>query len=79
MNQPSNGSARAFAYLALFTEIGIALFVTTMGGALLGNWLDQQISTSPLFVVTGFLAGALAGAVVNYRLVTRFLARLENE
>ena len=33
----------------------------------------------PLLVVTGFLAGALLGAVADYRLVTRFLARLDNE
>ncbi len=79
MSQPRNGSARALAYFALFTEIGIALFVTTLGGALLGHWLDQQIGTSPLLVVAGFLVGALLGAVADYRLVSRFLARLDDE
>jgi len=79
LSQPSKGNARALAYFALFTEIGLALFVTTLGGALLGHWLDQQLQTSPLLVVTGFLAGALLGAVADYRLVTRFLARLDNE
>lgn len=79
MSQPSQGNARALAYFALFTEVGIALFVTTLGAALAGHWLDQQLQTSPLFVVVGFLLGALLGAVADYRLVTRFLARLDDE
>jgi F0F1-type ATP synthase assembly protein I len=73
------GNARPFAYFALFTEIGLVLFVTTMGGALGGHWLDQQLGTRPLFVIVGFLGGALLGAVADYRLVTRFLKRLDQE
>jgi hypothetical protein len=71
------GEARAFAYFALFTEIGLVLFVTTLGGALAGRWLDEQLNTNPLFVVLGFLGGAGLGAVADYRLITRFLKRLE--
>jgi hypothetical protein len=71
------GEARAFAYFALFTEIGLVLFVTTLGGALAGHWLDDQLNTNPLFVVLGFLGGAGLGAVADYRLITRFLKRLE--
>jgi Putative F0F1-ATPase subunit Ca2+/Mg2+ transporter len=66
---------RLGAYLALFSEIGLALFVTTMAGALAGHWLDQQLETNPLFVVVGFLAGAALGAAADYRLITRFLDR----
>ncbi|MEO7118819.1 MAG: AtpZ/AtpI family protein [Candidatus Limnocylindrales bacterium] len=68
---------RAGAYLALFSEIGLILFVTTMVGALAGHWLDQQLNTNPLFVLLGFLGGAGMGALADYRLITRFLARLE--
>jgi hypothetical protein len=71
------GQARAFAYFALFTEIGLVLFVTTLAGALAGHWLDDQLNTNPLFVVLGFLGGAGLGAVADYRLITRFLERLE--
>jgi hypothetical protein len=71
------GEARAFAYFALFTEIGLVLFVMTLGGALAGHWLDEQLNTNPLFVVLGFLGGAGLGAVADYRLITRFLKRLE--
>ena len=73
------GNARALAYFALFTEIGLVLFVTTLGGALGGHWLDQQLGTSPIFVVLGFLLGAGLGGVADYRLVSRFLKRLDSE
>jgi F0F1-type ATP synthase assembly protein I len=61
----------------LFSQIGVALFVTTLLGALLGHWLDQQLGTNPIFGLLGFLGGAGLGAVADYRLITRFLARFE--
>lgn len=64
------------AYLALFSEIGLVLFVTTLAGALGGHWLDLQLGTNPLFVVIGFLAGAAIGAIGDYRLIRTFLKRL---
>jgi hypothetical protein len=74
-----DGQARALGYFALFTEIGLVLFVTTLGGALAGHWLDGQLQTDPLFVVAGFLGGAFLGAVADYRLITRFLKRLDED
>jgi F0F1-type ATP synthase assembly protein I len=71
-----NDVPRLGAYFALFSEIGLVLFVTTMAGALAGHWLDIQLGTNPIFVITGFLAGAALGAVADYRLITRFLTRL---
>jgi ATP synthase protein I len=71
-----NDVPRLGAYFALFSEIGLVLFVTTMVGALAGHWLDLQLGTNPIFVVIGFLAGAGVGAVADYRLITKFLARL---
>ena len=68
-----NGTGRA-AYAVLFAELGVALFVMTLLGALAGHWLDQQLQTNPLFVLVGFLGGALIGAVGDYQLITRFLA-----
>ena len=72
-----NGLGRAGAYLALFSEIGIVLFVTTIVGVLAGYWLDRQLATLPIFVLVGLLLGMGAGALAVYRLVTRFLARFE--
>jgi hypothetical protein len=66
------------AYAVLFTEIGVALFVTTLAGALAGHWLDQQLGTNPVFVLIGFLGGALIGAIGDYQLISRFLAKFND-
>ncbi len=62
-------------YLALFSEIGLLLLVTTLAGVAAGYWVDQRLGTVPLFVLVGFLAGAGAGTVGIWRLISRFLAR----
>ncbi len=64
-------------YLALFSEIGMVLLVTTLLGVAAGYWADRQLGTLPIFVLVGFLAGAAIGAVGIYRLLTRFLKRFE--
>jgi F0F1-type ATP synthase assembly protein I len=66
---------KSFAYFALFSEIGLVLFVTTFGGLLLGRWLDQQLGTNPWLVLGGFLLGILFGAVADWRILSRFLAQ----
>jgi len=75
---PGALSGQAGAYLALFSEIGILLLVTTLAGALAGHWVDEQLGTVFVFVVIGFLGGAAVGTVGIYRLITRFLARFED-
>jgi len=68
----------SFGYFALFSEIGLVLFVTTFGGLLLGHWLDQQLGTNPLLVITGFLLGIALGAVANWRMLSRFLENIDD-
>jgi F0F1-type ATP synthase assembly protein I len=68
---------RTGAYLALFGEMGLALLVTTLIGALAGRWADEQLGTNPILTIGGFLAGAGAGARIMYQLMNRFLARIE--
>ena len=68
---------RGMAYLALFSEIGLSLLVTTLIGVLVGRWADGQLGTLPIFVIVGFLVGAGAGTLMIYRLVSRFLKTLE--
>jgi len=68
---------RGWAYVALFSEIGISLLVTTLLGVLIGYWADQQRGTLPLFAMVGFFAGAGTGTVMIYRLVSRFLKTIE--
>jgi ATP synthase protein I len=65
------------AHLALFSEIGMVLLVTTLAGVAAGYWVDQELGTQPLFILVGFLAGAGIGGFGIYRLVTRFLKRFD--
>jgi F0F1-type ATP synthase assembly protein I len=69
---------RGFAYVALFSEIGISLLVTTLVGVLAGHWVDEQLGLSvPVFVLVGFLIGAGSGTILIYRLVNRFLQTID--
>ncbi len=68
---------RGLAYAALFSEIGLSLLFTTLGGVLIGSWVDGQLGTLPLFVILGFLAGAGSGTVMTIRLVNRFLKTIK--
>ena len=74
MIEPGRGGA----YLALFSEIGIILLVTTLAGVGLGLWVDRRLGTLPVFVLVGFLAGAGLGAFGIWRLIQRFLATIDN-
>jgi ATP synthase protein I len=69
---------RMGAYLALFTEIGFILLVTTLAGALAGHWLDLQVGLNPLFLLIGLFLGLGAGSLAVYRLITRFLATFKD-
>ena len=57
-------SGRGWAYVALFSEIGISLLVTTLVGVLAGYWVDEQLGTLPVFLIVGFLVGAGSGTVL---------------
>ena len=68
---------RGIAYLALFSEIGLSLLVTTLLGVFVGYWIDGRLGTVPIFVIVGFFVGAGSGALMIYRLVSRFLKTIE--
>ncbi|HEU4920195.1 MAG TPA: AtpZ/AtpI family protein [Candidatus Limnocylindrales bacterium] len=69
---------RVGAYLALFSEIGLVLLVTTLAGVFAGYWVDTQLGTLPIFVLVGLAAGMGAGAVAVRRLINRFLASFDD-
>ncbi len=69
---------RPFAYFVLFSEIGVLLLVVILVGALAGYWADQQLGTLPLLLLVGFFVGLAAGARGVYRLISRFLADIED-
>ena len=66
-------SGRGWAYVVLFSEIGVSLLVTTLVGVLVGYWADKQLGTLPVFLIVGFLVGAGAGTLMIARLISRFL------
>ena len=66
-------SGRGWAYVVLFSEIGVSLLVTTLVGVLVGYWVDKQVGTLPVFLIIGFFVGAGAGTVMIVRLISRFL------
>jgi F0F1-type ATP synthase assembly protein I len=68
---------RAWAYFALFSEIGIGLLVTVLVGVLGGYWIGQQVGTVPIGVVIGLFVGLGAGSMYAKRIIDRFLARIE--
>jgi F0F1-type ATP synthase assembly protein I len=68
---------RGWGYLALFSEIGVSLLVTTLLGVLVGYWVDGQLGTLPAFAMIGFFVGAGAGTLMIYRLVSRFLETID--
>lgn len=73
MIEPGRGSA----YLALFSEIGLVLLVTTLAGVGIGYWADQRLGTIPVFVLIGLLVGMAIGARAVWLLVSRFLAAMD--
>ena len=69
-----SGLGRAVAYFALFSQVGLILLVTNLGGTLAGYWADEQLGTVPILPLGGFFAGLAVGWVAVFRLIGRFLA-----
>ncbi|MFL5755430.1 MAG: AtpZ/AtpI family protein [Chloroflexota bacterium] len=68
---------RAGAYLALFSEIGLVLLVTTLVGVLGGHAIDDQLGTRFVFALIGLLVGMAVGALGVAQLIKRFLASFD--
>jgi hypothetical protein len=76
---PQNQLGRALPYIALVWEVGFALAVPMIAGAVLGLWIDRSIGSGPVLSLVGLFAGMAAGGFTTYRLVIRFLARFADE
>ncbi|MGD0862139.1 MAG: AtpZ/AtpI family protein [Candidatus Limnocylindrales bacterium] len=74
-----NDLGKASAYIALFSEVGFVFLAAVLAGVLGGYWLDQRLGTVPVFVLVGFAIGSVGGGVACWRLMARFLARLDAE
>ena len=74
-----NDFGKTSAYVAFFSEIGFVLLFTVLAGTLAGYWLDQRLGTIPIFVLVGFAIGGTSGAIGCWRLMARFLRKLDDE
>lgn len=64
-----------FKYLSLVSEIGLIIGVTTIGGVVLGIWVDGKFGSSGLFTILFLLFGLSGGITAVYRRIKE----LENE
>lgn len=55
--------------LRLFTQIGVTMAGTIVGGIFLGKMLDDRMGTGPWFALLGVLAGLAVGGFVLYKLL----------
>ena len=69
---------RTGGYLALFSEIGFILLVTTLAGVGIGYWVDTRLNTLPVFVMVGLFIGLIVGARGIWVLIKRFLASFDD-
>lgn len=69
---------RAWAYFALFSEIGIVLLITTLAGVGAGYWIDTQLHSIPIFVLVGLALGLAVGGRAVWVLINRFLATFDD-
>ena len=65
--------------VGLATELGMTMGLTAAGlvvlGLVAGRWIDARLGTSPFGTILLVIAGAVAGQIAVYRLVTRTTRR----
>ncbi len=72
-----SGLGRAGALFALFSQVGLILLVSNLGGVLLGYWADEQLGTVPYLTLGGLIVGLAAGWTAVFRLIRRYLASVD--
>jgi hypothetical protein len=77
-SSPVNETGRAWAYFALFSEIGIVLLITILAGLGAGYWVDTRLNSLPIFALIGFALGLVVGARGVWVLISRFLASFDD-
>jgi F0F1-type ATP synthase assembly protein I len=69
--------------VGLATELGFTMGLSAAGlvvlGLVAGRWLDARLGTGPIATVVLIIAGAVAGQLATYRLVTRTTRRLSQD
>jgi F0F1-type ATP synthase assembly protein I len=69
--------------IGLATELGFTMGLSAAGlvilGLIAGRWIDARLGTGPIATVALVIAGAVAGQLAAYRLVTRTTRRLSKD
>jgi F0F1-type ATP synthase assembly protein I len=68
-----------WAQIAFYTSLGFILPVATVGGYILGWYLDQRLHTEPALAVVMGILGAAAGIYEVLRIVTRASQRASGD
>ena len=62
-------------YIALVSEIGLAIGISTIMGLLLGLWLDGKFGTGVLFSISFLIIGLGGGFIASFRLINELEKR----
>lgn len=60
-----------WSQVAFYSSLGFIIPGAVIGGVLLGWFLDQYLHTAPILSIIGGIAGAVAGIVEIYQILTR--------
>jgi ATP synthase protein I len=62
-------NGQSWYYLGVFGEIGFAIALPIVGGALLGSFLDKEFSLYPKATLTGLIVGVLLSVIYFVRTI----------
>jgi len=65
--------------LAVASQFGITLAISVVLGFFVGQWLDDRLKTSPLFILIGVLLGLVGAAINTVRLYRALLRKSESD
>jgi F0F1-type ATP synthase assembly protein I len=66
----SRGSRSTGTSPAAFAGVGLELAFLILLGLFVGQWIDKRLGTAPWLLILGVFAGAAAGFVNMYRILT---------
>jgi ATP synthase protein I len=69
------GSVTTLEALAVASQFGITLAVCVVLGYFAGHWLDDRLSTSPIFTLIGVLLGLVAAVLNTIRLYNALMRK----
>ena len=70
---PLDDTADVLTTLVLVGQLGFIMVGAILAGFLVGNFLDEQFGTGPVFTIVLLLSGIGGGMVAVYRLVMHTL------